>query len=520
VAKTLKIKKMRATLKYFLILTAIVGVFSGCKRDDDYFASKPSGFISNFDLKKLFKEADLALKADAIGGATMIRGIVISDFRSGNSPAGLLVMQNSRISGGVAIDSLRGMAFNIGTGAADFIPGDSIHVKIDGGVLKRVNGILQITGLTSSAITKVAAGRQIKTQAVSTGAILASPDKFESTLVTLTNVVFDPELPLGTTFAGDKTINDGFGVASLHTEAGASFANTATLPSGNFSGIPFVIGGGASKKLQFWMRTINDFFYVEMPKLSPAVISGYMVDPNSVDGNYEYIQFLATRDIDFAATPFAVYTTNNAGATTFPTLGWNTGGTRTYKFNLTSGTVRKGEHFYVGGTGKTINGAGSTSIASAKWIASVDYTIVPGADGIGAVTTNLLANSGNVAGIAIFSGTNVTVNSVPLDVIMFGGAGGNFYTAGPPEVGYRITITDYYGTVNPATRLRQEFYGAGTNTRRLAFPAAATSFTKLGGVYNSVKGGWVAGRNLVTVPLTSTSTITQIEGEGATTLSN
>jgi len=511
---------MKKTLNYFLVLTIIVGIYTGCKRDDDYFASKPSGFISNFDLKKLFKESDLSLNANALGGATMIRGIVISDFRSSNSPAGLLVVQNSRISGGPAIDSLRGISFNIGASASEFVPGDSVHVKVEGGVLKRVNGILQILGLSGSNVTKVASGRQIKTQAVSTGAILANPDRFESTLVTLTNVVFDPELPVGTTYAGDKSINDGFGVANLHTEAAASFASTVALPSGNFSGIPFITGTGTSKKIQFWMRTMDDFFYVEMPKLSPAVISGYLVDPSGSDGNYEYIQFLATKDIDFAVTPFSVYTTNNAGATTFPTLGWNTGGARTYKFNLTSGKVNKGEFFYVGGTGKTINGAGSTTMASSNWIASINYTTTTGADGIGAVNTNLLANSGNVAGIAIFDGTNVTVNSVPLDVIMFGGTGGNFYSAGPPEVGYRITITDYYGTVNPSTRLRQEFYGAGTNTRRLTFPSAATSFAKLGGVYNSLKGGWVSGRILVTVPLTSTSVITEIESNGVTTLSN
>lgn len=510
---------MKKTLKYFLLLTVIVGIYTGCKRDDDYFVSTPSGFISNFDLKRLYKETDLSLKPEAIGGATTIRGIVISDFRSGNSPAGLLIVQNSRISGGVAIDSLRGMSFDIGATASNFIPGDSVHIKVEGGVLKRVNGILQIVGLQSTAVSKIAAGRAVKTQAVSTSAILTNPDRFESTLITLTNVIFDPELAIGTTYQGDKAVNDGFGVASLHTEANASFASTVALPSGNFSGIPFVTGSGSAKKIQFWMRTLDDFFYVPMPKLSPAVISGYHVDPNGADGNYEYIQFLATKDINFALTPFAVYTTNNAGATTFPTLGWNTGAARTYKFNLTSGTVSKGEYFYVGGAGKTINGLGSTAIPSSKWIASVNYTSVTGADGVGAVTTNLLANSGNVAGIAIFEGTNVGINTVPLDVIMFGGAGGNFYAAGPPEVGYRITITDYYGTVNPATRLAQDFYGAGTNTRRLGFPTAI-SFVKLGGVYNSLKGGWVTGRTLTNVPLTTSSGLSEIESGGSTTISN
>lgn len=509
---------MKKTLKYFFLLTAIVGIYTGCKRDDDYFVSRPSGFISNFDLKRLYKGTDLSLNTEVLGGATMIRGVVISDFRSGNSPAGLLTLQNSRIAGN-AVDSLRGMSFNIGADASNYIPGDSVHIKVEGAVLKRVNGILQLTGVSGASITKVAAGRQIKMQSVSTGAILANPDRFENTLVTLSNAVYEPEPTAGTTYAGDKVVNDGFGVATVHTETNAAFASTVVLPSGNFSGIPFITGTGASKKINLWMRTVDDFFYVEMPKLSPAVISGYLVDPNGSDANFEYIQFLATKDIDFAVTPMSVFTTNNAGATTFPTLGWTTGLARTYKFRLTSGRVSKGEYFYVGGTGQRINGSASTSIASSKWIASVNYTTTVGADGVGAVTTNLLANSGNVAGIAIFEGTNIDVNSVPLDVIMFGGAGGNFYSAGPPEVGYRITITDYYGTVNPATRQRQEFYGAGTNTRRLNFPSAATSFAKLGGVYNSVKGGWITGRTLTTVPLTNASVLAEIEG-GGTSLSN
>jgi hypothetical protein len=49
--------------------------------------------------------------------------------------------------------------------------------------------------------------------------------------------------------------------------------------------------------------------------------------------------------------------------------------------------------------------------------ASVNYTNTIGANGIGDVTTNLLANSGNAAGIAVFEGTNVTPTTVPLDVI-------------------------------------------------------------------------------------------------------
>jgi len=508
---------MKNKLKYFLLLAVVVAIYASCKREDDYrYKFSDAGFISNFDLRRYFKGSDLSLTPEAIGGATSIRGVVVSDFRSGNSVIGLVALQNSRING--TADSLRGISFNLGTAAANYVPGDSLHIKLDGGILKRVDGILQVTGLTPSSITKVASGRIIKLQAANTSTILANPDRYESTLVAINNAVYDPEPAVDVVYSGDKILNDGFGVATLRTGTTATFANTAVQPSGNFTGVVYITGSGDSKKIEYRMRTVDDFFYVPMPKLSPAIISGFDVDPNSTDGNYEYIQFLATMDIDFAVTPFSVYTNNNAGATSFPTLGWNTGGVRTYKFNLTSGTVKKGEFFYVGGAGQRINGSASTVIPASKWISSVDYTLVPGANGIGAVTGNLLANSGNVAGIAIFEGINITPNSVPLDVIFYGGPNGSFYTAGPPEYGLRITITDKFATY--AGKIPQEYYGKGTNdiSKRFANFPTAISFAKLGGIYKAKKGGWESVRTLTSVPLTNTSVLSAIETGGVTTL--
>jgi hypothetical protein len=506
---------MKINFKYILLLAVVVGIWTGCKRDSDYIKVSASAFISNFDLKKIYKETDLTLNADLLSGATFIKGVVISDFRSGNSPAGLLILQNSRITGS-GIDSLRGMAFNIGSDAAKYVPGDSVHIKVDGAVLKRTNGILQITNLPNGAVNKVASGRTANTQLITIGAFLASPQRYESTLVTIGSAVVEPEPKANETFGGDKIIDDATGKAIVHTETGASFAGEQLLISGNFSGIPFLQLTGTNR-MQIWMRSINDFSFAILPKFSPAIISGYLVDPNSTDGNYEYIQFLATADIDFSKTPYSVITNNNAGASTFPLQGWVTGGARTYKFKLTTGKVSKGEYFYVGGSPKRINGSGSTDISSSKWMASVDYTTVAGADGVGTPTGNLLANTGNIAGIALFEGTAIDLNSVPLDVIFYGGSGGNFYSAGPPAVGYRITNTDFYNTIDPASngKIRQEFMGAGKNTTRLAFPNAI-SFVQLGGVYN-MKGRWLTKRAMLNISLTATSAISQIEG--GTTLS-
>jgi hypothetical protein len=508
---------MKNKLKYFLLLAVVVIIYSSCKREDDYrYKFSESGFISNFDLRRYYKGSDLSLNPDAIGGATSIRGVVVSDFRSGNSVAGLIALQNSRING--TADSLRGISFNLGTAAANFIPGDSLHIKLEGGLLKRVDGILQITGLPISAVTKIASNRIIKLQAANTSAILANPDRYESTLVAINNAVYDPEPASNVVYSGDKILNDGFGLATLRTSANATFANTAVQPSGNFTGVVYVTGTGTSKKIEYRMRTAEDFFYVPMPKLSPAIISGFLVDPNSTDGNYEYVQFLATKDIDFAVTPFSVITNNNAGATTFPVQGWVTGGVRTYQININSGTAKKGDFFYVGGTGQRINGSASTVIPASKWLSKVDYTTVPGANGVGSVSGNLLANSGNVAGIALFEGTNVTANTVPLDVIFYGGAGGMFYTAGLPEYGLKITITDKFATY--AGKVPQEYYGKGTNdiSKRFAGFPTAISFAKLGGIYKATKGGWESARTMISVVLTNTSVLSDIETGSVTTL--
>lgn len=523
---------MKKTFKYICIAAVAASTMLGCKKDSDYISGTISPFISNFDLKKSYKGGELTLTAEVMKGASSIKGVVISDFTSGNSPAGLLVLQNSRTVGN-GIDSIRGIAFNIGADAAKYTTGDSVHVKVEGGVMKRVDGILQITGVSGSAINKVASGRNIKVPVVNIGKLLATPDMYENTLLTISNTVVEPEPAQGETFAGDKTINDGFGKATLHTEASAAFGGSQLPPSANFTGVVYFKTQNNQAQPYIWMRKADDAFELPLIKPSPVIITGYLPDPQGSDATtsaqYEYIQFLATKDIDFAATPFSVVTTNNAGSANLaPANGWAIGGARTYKINLTSGTVKKGEFFYAGGATKVIWGANSASMAAAKWIAAVNYASNAGA-GFGTATTNLLANSGNIAGIAVFEGTNVTASSVPMDVMMYGGSNansGNVYSAGPPEVGYRITNTDYYSTINPSTRAPQQFYGAGSNTNRLGFQITQAnptggSFVRLGGVYDAKSGRWRIGRTLSNVTMSLTMPVSALEtGTGITVLEN
>ena len=226
---------------------------------------------------------------------------------------------------------------------------------------------------------------------------------------------------------------------------------------------------------------------------SQIIISGYITNPIGADKNLEYMQFLAIEDIDFSTNSFAVVvsknTTNSAPNPGEPAAnGWATGGDRTYKFDLTKGTVKKGELFYVGGR-KLINGAKSTDLSSATWISSKNYSDENG-DGFGNATTGLFPNSGRAVGIAVFATNDVTANTAPIDVIFFQTTGGGVLWEG--NKGYLICDNDLYNTKDS-----QYFRGDGKNKTTFANAKEEDTnsyFTKLGGVYDSVAKKWLSPR--------------------------
>ena len=496
-------------MKRIFLYSFMLLLIWGCKKDN-YPGAQLSPYIAIYDIRNLYKGTDVTLTTDNMLGAEKIAVMVVSDHSGGNLPAGLLVVQDSR-----RLSKLRGISIPLGAEAADFVPGDSVIINVVGKVLKKTDGILQISGITKADITKVSSGNAIPINRVPTNLILANPDDYESTLTVVVKGGFDP-LPAPTDIlAGDKILNDGFGDLILHTEATATFANNSVPVSANFYGIVFKTNKGVP---QFLLRKGEDITVLSSTiEIAPVIISGFISDVKGGDGNYEYVQLMATRDIDFAATPFSVVVTNNANASTptgYPAKGWATGSMRTYKLNLSSGTAAKGTFFYVGGAGKMINGSGSTSMETSNWIRAFNYTTTDG-DGFGTKTGGLFANSGNAFGMAVFKDTVVTVDSRPVDVI-FIASGGSLFSEGK---GYRITNTDFYDVKNPITLEDQPFYRSGSNTLNLAYNTADLGyFYMLGGSYNPALGKWMKARTQTNVLLTKTSAISEIEGEGATTL--
>lgn len=233
----------------FLFVTLSMAMLS-CEKEQ-VITGSPSPLVSLADVRSLYKEMPLVLKAEDMLGATSVCGIVISDPTNGNSPDGLVILQGYRRK------QLRGVALALGEAASKYHAGDSLVVKVEGGTLERVNGILQISGIAPEAVTKIAEGKQqrINIAATTFSNISSQMNYFESTLVQLKSAV-TPGLQAGQTFAGDIELSDWANSILLHTKAGASFA-TAPVPGlGDFTGIALA---DAAQKPVLWMRSADDY---------------------------------------------------------------------------------------------------------------------------------------------------------------------------------------------------------------------------------------------------------------------
>jgi hypothetical protein len=164
------------------------------------------------------------------------------------------------------------------------------------------------------------------------------------------------------------------------------------------------------------------------------IISEFYQNPSGSDSPYEYIEFLATDDIDFSVTPFSIIVCNNGTATA---SGWLAGGPTTYAFEITTGTVSIGDVVYVGGT----------LMAPTGTILRAINTGVDGGDGgIGNPNSGgVVGNGGTSAdGIAVFNLplASITPETVPTDAIFYGtGIAAAFFT---PTEGYELPTNDFY----------------------------------------------------------------------------
>lgn len=165
------------------------------------------------------------------------------------------------------------------------------------------------------------------------------------------------------------------------------------------------------------------------------LISEFHADPIGNDSPFEFVELIATKDIDFSVTPYTIIFVNNGVASA---NGWIAGGSRTYAFAITSGTVTTGSVVYVGG---------SSMLPTNGRLRVIDTGNTPGDGGIGNPTTaGVLGNDGsNADAIGVFDVPvgSITSSTVPIDAIFFGNAVGQALVSGG-TAGYQLPVNDHY----------------------------------------------------------------------------
>jgi hypothetical protein len=532
---------MKYLVNLFLIIN-IAAALSSCNRDtyEDYYGAVPNDIISVLDLRPLYRGEDVILSKETMFGADKLAVVVASDHTEKNMPAGLLVVQDGR-----RLATLRGISIELGAAAAKYHSGDSLLIDVTGSTLTRKNGILTITGLTEANITNKGKGF-LAINVATVAQLKARPDNYESTLTLINKASFNPALQPGGVIGGIKPINDGFGDLMLYTDPATNYANNGPYALAAYVGIPF---GTAEGGMEFRTRSVDDIVNMGISS-QDLLITGFQSDPKGGDGGYEYVQMLATTDINFTTTPYSIVFSTNSGNSSSATpldAGWATGGQRTIKWNITSGSVLKGKFFYFGFQGKKINGsAGAYSFPAATNYYQKSYLTT----GTHPVTGSALANvgegglvhvsefstsgpwpnSGNTAGVAIFKGTAITEATTPEDVLFVatGGATTVYDDTKSPILGYRICNNDWYSmyslTINQATYkpviVPYLHYRSAVNMTSMAYPTPTDIgyYSMMGGVYNMSLGRWTTARKQTIVELVqTTATIDTLEKHPAVT---
>lgn len=513
---------MKKLIYSFVIIAVSAMMLTACFKQKDTLLGTPTVNVSVASLRNLYTGALVPLTEENTG-VSRLAGTVISDAAGGNMPKGQFVIVQTKdgITAGIVV-SLKEAE------DVPYLPGDSLVIEIQGSKIDRIKGSLQLLDIPKSKITKVAQGRFVKTLLITLDELSKNFNKYESMLVKIAGADLVPHPVINETYSGEKGLDDGSTdeEVKLTTEPAASFANAKVPVNANFTGIAMYHNTQSNTvegaTMQVRMRTINDVQITSAPLNADLVISGFLADPRGGDapaagtssgysngvtvvhkGSYEYIQLMALRDIDFAATPYSVVVASNGAVTA---NGWAAGGNLTFKFNLTSGTAKAGTFLYVGGPGKVMGGywnCGPTAdISSGNWIRVINAPAAPYDDFGNATATmgNMAGDGSNIVdGIAVFKGTTVTAVSVPIDAVFYGTKVTTSYNVANGW-GYRVPLNDHYNPVNPETGEAQPFFGQGTNLYMYRQPASDMGdYSKLGGVLS--KNAWIIPRETTSLPI-------------------
>ena len=226
------------------------------------------------------------------------------------------------------------------------------------------------------------------------------------------------------------------------------------------------------------------------------LISELMPDPTGTDNSNEWVELIATRNIDFSVTPFSVVFANNGTATV---NGWKAGVGITYGFNINSGSVQKGDVVYVGGSLMTPTGT-KLRVISTGTVAG---------DAFGNLATGGVLGNGTTSAdaVAVFNvdAASITNTTVPVDAIFYGTALGNAIVSGG-TAGYVLPINDKY---NGGYLQSTSYFIPSNPTQGKAFYAT--------GVFNYQSGQFTTPRTWATDATSFTNSASNVSVVNSTT---
>ena len=169
-------------------------------------------------------QALFALGGSNIAAGSYIDGVVISDKDSGNITANNIVLQAVTGGAGITVRFSTPNTFGLGT---------KLHIDISNQTLYSYNGLLEVTGVTTSVgvvntLATVTGTGTITPRVTTIADLLTNGEAWESTLVQLSGITISG----GGTYSGTTTLSDGTGnTVALYTRSGAFFA-TSAYPTG------------------------------------------------------------------------------------------------------------------------------------------------------------------------------------------------------------------------------------------------------------------------------------------------
>lgn len=269
-----------------LLLTPVLVLISSCKNETELTLT-PQYFISIAELREMYQGESLILM-NKDDGDLFIGGVVISNPDHMNNPEGKMIIQN------YDKGQLRGIALALDKHLERYKEGDSVVVKLGGGILERVNGMLQVSGLTVLDVGKISSNNEQKVHIVTDifDPFLSDDDTYECTLVQLVSVdVLNVER--GQTFGvKDIELSDGSNTILVKTLNTASFAGLEVPISGDFTGVMLYAG---SQQPYLSLRSSADYNgefmapenYVGFPEGFETIFGSRKVNANT-DGYDDY----------------------------------------------------------------------------------------------------------------------------------------------------------------------------------------------------------------------------------------